>query len=394
MKKARAAEGDAMQVVVAGCVAQAEGKEILRREQAVDLVIGPQNYHRLPELLSRAKHKRVIDTDYATEDKFAHLPDPQADKIRTRGVTAFVTVQEGCDKFCTFCVVPYTRGAENSRPVAAILKEITVLAQAGVREVSLLGQNVNAFHGETDQGGSLALEGLMEEIAQIKGIERIRYMTSHPRDMTQALIHAHRDNLCLMPYLHLPVQSGSSRILADMNRQHDRDAYFRIIDQVRDVRPDIALSSDFIVGFPGETDQDFRDTMDLVERIGFAQSYSFKYSARPGTPASDLADQVPEAVKDERLQALQALLIAQQTAFNQATVGRRLKVLVEKAGRHDGQMAGKSPYLQAVQIDDATARIGDIVEVDVTGIGSNSLYAREVAPRETGADPHKMEVRA
>ena len=394
MKKARAAEGDAMQVVVAGCVAQAEGKEILRREQAVDLVIGPQNYHRLPELLSRAKHKRVIDTDYATEDKFAHLPDPQADKIRTRGVTAFVTVQEGCDKFCTFCVVPYTRGAENSRPVAAILKEITVLAQAGVREVSLLGQNVNAFHGETDQGGSLALEGLMEEIAQIKGIERIRYMTSHPRDMTQALIHAHRDNPCLMPYLHLPVQSGSSRILADMNRQHDRDAYFRIIDQVRDVRPDIALSSDFIVGFPGETDQDFRDTMDLVERIGFAQSYSFKYSARPGTPASDLADQVPEAVKDERLQALQALLIAQQTAFNQATVGRRLKVLVEKAGRHEGQMAGKSPYLQAVQIDDATARIGDIVEVDVTGIGSNSLYAREVAPRETGADPHKMEVRA
>ena len=305
-----------------------------------------------------------------------------------------MTVQEGCDKFCTFCVVPYTRGAENSRPVAAILKEITVLAQAGVREVSLLGQNVNAFHGETDQGGSLALEGLMEEIAQISGIERIRYMTSHPRDMTQALIHAHRDNPCLMPYLHLPVQSGSSRILADMNRQHDRDAYFRIIAQVRALRPDIALSSDFIVGFPGETDQDFRDTMDLVERIGFAQSYSFKYSARPGTPASDLADQVPEAVKDERLQALQALLIAQQTAFNQATVGRRLKVLVEKAGRHDGQMAGKSPYLQAVQIDDATARIGDIVEVDVTGIGSNSLYAREVAPRETGPEPHKMEVHA
>ena len=397
MKKAREAEGDTMQVVVAGCVAQAEGKEILRREQAVDLVIGPQNYHRLPDLLARAQTKRIVDTDYATEDKFSHLPDPQADKIRHRGVSAFVTVQEGCDKFCTFCVVPYTRGAENSRPVAAIVQEIAVLAQAGVREVSLLGQNVNAYHGQTEQGGVCSLEDLMAQIARIEGIERIRYMTSHPRDMTDGLVAAHRNNPALMPYLHLPVQSGSDRILAEMNRQHDREAYFRIIDQVRAARPDIALSSDFIVGFPGETDQDFRDTMDLVERIGFAQSYSFKYSARPGTPAAELADQVPEAVKDERLQALQALLIDQQTRFNRETVGRRLRVLVEKAGRHPGQMAGKSPYLQAVQIEDASARIGDIVEVDVTGIGSNSLYAREVRQdglRNEGVrpSPHRMEV--
>ena len=392
MKKARAAEGEAMQVVVAGCVAQAEGKEILRREEAVDLVVGPQNYHRLPDLLQRAKQKRVIDTDYATEDKFAHLPDPQAEKIRKRGVSAFVTVQEGCDKFCTFCVVPYTRGAENSRPASKILQEIGVLAQAGVREVSLLGQNVNAYHGEAAHSGALTLEALMEEIASINGIERIRYMTSHPRDMTQGLIAAHRSNPALMPYLHLPVQSGSDRILAAMNRQHDRDAYFRIIDTVRAARPDIALSSDFIVGFPGETDQDFRDTMDLVERVGFAQSYSFKYSARPGTPAAELGDQVPEAVKDERLQALQALLIAQQTRFNRETVGRRLTVLVEKAGRHAGQMAGKSPYLQAVQIDDARARIGDIVEVEVTGIGSNSLYARETAAQGSAPAPERMEV--
>ena len=392
MKKARAAEGEAMQVVVAGCVAQAEGKEILRREEAVDLVVGPQNYHRLPDLLQRAKQKRVIDTDYATEDKFAHLPDPQAEKIRKRGVSAFVTVQEGCDKFCTFCVVPYTRGAENSRPASKILQEIGVLAQAGVREVSLLGQNVNAYHGEAAHSGALTLEALMEEIASINGIERIRYMTSHPRDMTQGLIAAHRSNPALMPYLHLPVQSGSDRILAAMNRQHDRDAYFRIIDAVRAARPDIALSSDFIVGFPGETDQDFRDTMDLVERVGFAQSYSFKYSARPGTPAAELGDQVPEAVKDERLQALQALLIAQQTRFNRETVGRRLTVLVEKAGRHAGQMAGKSPYLQAVQIDDARARIGDIVEVEVTGIGSNSLYARETAAQGSAPAPERMEV--
>jgi tRNA-2-methylthio-N6-dimethylallyladenosine synthase len=392
MKKARAADGETMQVVVAGCVAQAEGKEILRREEAVDLVIGPQNYHRLPDLLARAKSKRVIDTDYATEDKFAHLPNPQAEKIRTRGVSAFVTVQEGCDKFCTFCVVPYTRGAENSRPVTAIVQEIAVLAQAGVREVSLLGQNVNAYHGITDQGGVQTLEGLMADIAAIEGIERIRYMTSHPRDMTDGLIKAHRNNPALMPYLHLPVQSGSDRILSAMNRQHDRSAYFKIIDQVRAARPDIALSSDFIVGFPGETDQDFRDTMDLVERIGFAQSYSFKYSARPGTPAAELGDQVPEAVKDERLQALQALLIAQQTRFNRETVGRKVSVLVEKAGRHTGQMAGKSPYLQAVQIEDARARIGDIVEVDVTGIGSNSLYAREIAAHGTAAVSERMEV--
>ncbi len=394
IKSARAQQGQSMQVVVAGCVAQAEGQEILRREQAVDLVVGPQNYHRLPDLLAKSRVKRLVDTDYATEDKFAHLPEPAAEKIKTRGVTSFITVQEGCDKFCTFCVVPYTRGAETSRPASEILKEIEVLAAAGVREVSLLGQNVNAYHGRSETGGVVRLEQLIEQIASIAGIDRIRYMTSHPRDMQDGLIEAHRTNPSLMPYLHLPVQSGSTRILAAMNRQHDRDSYFRIIDKVRAVRPDIALSSDFIVGFPGETDQDFQQTIDLVERIGFAQSYSFKYSARPGTPASDLADQVPEAVKDERLQILQSLLIAQQTRFNRETIGRRLSVLVEKAGRHPGQMAGKSPYLQAVQIDDAQARIGDIVEVDITDIGSNSLYARDVRPLQREAAAQRGEARA
>ena len=394
IKSARAQQGQSMQVVVAGCVAQAEGQEILRREQAVDLVVGPQNYHRLPDLLAKSRVKRLVDTDYATEDKFAHLPEPAAEKIKIRGVTSFITVQEGCDKFCTFCVVPYTRGAETSRPASEILKEIEVLAAAGVREVSLLGQNVNAYHGRSETGGVVRLEQLIEQIASIAGIDRIRYMTSHPRDMQDGLIEAHRTNPSLMPYLHLPVQSGSTRILAAMNRQHDRDSYFRIIDKVRAVRPDIALSSDFIVGFPGETDQDFQQTIDLVERIGFAQSYSFKYSARPGTPASDLADQVPEAVKDERLQILQSLLIAQQTRFNRETIGRRLSVLVEKAGRHPGQMAGKSPYLQAVQIDDAQARIGDIVEVDITDIGSNSLYARDVRPLQREAAAQRGEARA
>ena len=290
-----------------------------------------------------------------------------------------MTVQEGCDKFCTFCVVPYTRGAELSRPLDAVLTEIRKLAAGGVREVTLLGQNVNAWHGLDAHGASMPFETLLQQVAQLEGIERIRYMTSHPRDMTLALVNAHREIPELMPYLHLPVQSGSDRILDMMNRQHTRDDYFAIIEQMRAIRPDVALSSDFIVGFPGETERDFLDTMDLISRVGYAAAYSFKYSPRPGTPAADLDSQVPEEAKDERLAALQALIAAQQTAFNQATVGRTIPVLVEKAGRKPGQMAGKSPYLQAVQIDDAKARIGDIVEVNVTGLGTNSLYARELS---------------
>ncbi len=379
MKRDRKAEGRSMQVVVAGCVAQAEGAEILRRESAVDLVIGPQSYHRLPEMLEAAQAKPVVDTEFPVEDKFSSLPDPSQASIKNRGVTAFVTVQEGCDKFCTFCVVPYTRGAELSRPLEAVLTEIRKLAAGGVREVTLLGQNVNAWHGLDAHGTSLPFEKLLQHVAGLEGIERIRYMTSHPRDMTSALINAHREIGELMPYLHLPVQSGSDHILDLMNRQHNRDDYFAIIEQMRAIRPDVALSSDFIVGFPGETERDFLDTMDLITRVGYAAAYSFKYSPRPGTPAADLDNQVPEQAKDERLAALQALIAAQQTAFNQATVGRTIPVLVEKAGRKPGQMAGKSPYLQAVQIDDAKARIGDIVDVNVTGLGTNSLYARELS---------------
>jgi tRNA-2-methylthio-N6-dimethylallyladenosine synthase len=377
MKRDRLAEGEAMQVVVAGCVAQAEGAEILRRESAVDLVVGPQSYHRLPDMLQAARHKPVVDTEFPADDKFSALPDPSQASIKNRGVTAFVTVQEGCDKFCTFCVVPYTRGAEVSRPVPAILEEIRKLVAGGVREVTLLGQNVNAWHGLDANGRMVPFEILLDEVARLDGIERIRYMTSHPRDMTEGLIAAHRDIKQVMPYLHLPVQSGSDRILDQMNRQHVRDDYFAIIEKVRAARPDIAVTSDFIVGFPGETERDFLDTMDLIKRVGYAAAYSFKYSPRPGTPASDLDEQLHEEVKDERLTALQALIAEQQTAFNQATVGRNIPVLVEKPGRKPGQMAGKSPYLQAVQIDDAKARIGDIVMVDVTGLGTNSLYARE-----------------
>ena len=330
-------------------------------------------------MLQASQLKPLVDTEFPVEDKFSALPDPSQASIKNRGVTAFVTVQEGCDKFCTFCVVPYTRGAELSRPLDAVLTEIRKLAAGGVREITLLGQNVNAWHGLDAHGTSLPFETLLQHVAELEGIERIRYMTSHPRDMTSALVEAHRDIGELMPYLHLPVQSGSDRILDMMNRQHGRDDYFAIIEQMRAIRPDVALSSDFIVGFPGETERDFLDTMDLITRVGYAAAYSFKYSPRPGTPAADLDNQVPEAAKDERLAALQALIAEQQTAFNQATVGRTIPVLVEKAGRKPGQMAGKSPYLQAVQIDDAKARIGDIVEVNVTGLGTNSLYARELS---------------
>ena len=385
MKEERAAEGRETKVVVAGCVAQAEGAEILKRAQVVDAVVGPQSYQRLPEILRAAASRRVVDTEFPVEDKFDELPALDAKRVRGRGVTAFLTVQEGCDKFCSFCVVPYTRGAEVSRPVAKIMAEARTLAAAGVREITVIGQNVNAYHGEGPDGRTWGLARLLHALAEIDGVERLRYTTSHPRDMDDDLIAAHRDLPCLMPYLHLPVQAGSDRILAAMNRKHTADAYRRIVARVRAARPDIALSSDFIVGFPGETDADFEETMRLVADVGFASAFSFKYSPRPGTPAADETEQVPEPVKAERLARLQALLEEQRQAFNRATVGRRIDVLVEKPGRHPGQLAGKSPYLQAVVVEDAGLAVGDVVPVTIVRAGSNSLFGETNASGDRAA---------
>ncbi|HRJ69371.1 MAG TPA: tRNA (N6-isopentenyl adenosine(37)-C2)-methylthiotransferase MiaB [Beijerinckiaceae bacterium] len=377
LKQNRAEAGLETAIAVAGCVAQAEGGEILKRAPVVDLVVGPQSYHRLPHLLAQARAKRrAVDTDFPEEDKFEHLPRASSEKTRARGVSAFLTVQEGCDKFCTFCVVPYTRGAEVSRPVDRIVAEARDLAAAGVREITLIGQNVNAFHGAGPDGHAWNLARLLEAVASVGGVERLRYATSHPRDMDDDLIALHRDLPTLMPYLHLPVQAGSDRVLKAMNRQHTADDYRRLIERVRTARADIALSSDFIVGFPGESDADFEDTMRLVRDIGFASAFSFKYSARPGTPASDMAGQVPEAVKAERLALLQALLNAQQQAFNAAMTGRVVDVLFEKKGRHPGQVAGKSPYLQAVQIDGPESLIGSVASVEITGLATYSLFGR------------------
>ncbi|MGJ3262452.1 MAG: tRNA (N6-isopentenyl adenosine(37)-C2)-methylthiotransferase MiaB [Salinarimonas sp.] len=375
VKQERAAAGRETTVVVAGCVAQAEGAEILKRAQVVDAVVGPQSYQRLPEILRAAQRRRVVDTEFPIEDKFDALPALDAGRVRARGVTAFLTVQEGCDKFCAFCVVPYTRGAEVSRPVAKVLAEARALASAGVREITVIGQNVNAYHGEGPDGGTWGLARLLRALAEIEGVARLRYTTSHPRDMDDALIAAHRDLPQLMPYLHLPVQAGSDRVLAAMNRKHTADEYRRIVDCVRDARPDIALSSDFIVGFPGETDADFEDTMRLVADVGFASAFSFKYSRRPGTPAADAAEQVAEPVKSERLARLQALLEEQRQAFNRATVGRTVEVLIEKPGRHPGQRAGKSPWLQAVVVEEARLAPGDLVTARITRASTNSLIA-------------------
>lgn len=387
IKNAQTAEGQETKIVVAGCVAQAEGAEIQHRQPAVDLVVGPQAYHRLPELLAEAARKRVVDTDLPIEDKFGFLPAPKPQIIRARGVSAFVTVQEGCDKFCAFCVVPYTRGAEFSRPVAQVLTEVERLAEAGVRDVTLIGQNVNAYHGEGPDGAVWGLARLMRRVAEVPGIARIRYTTSHPRDMDDDLIAAHRDLPQAMPFLHLPVQAGSDRILAAMNRKHTGDEYRRLIERIRSARPDIALSSDFIVGFPGETDADFEDTIRLVDEIGFASSYSFKYSPRPGTPAAELHAQIPREVMDERLYRLQERIEHHRQAFNAAMVGRTVDVLLERAGRYPGQLAGKSPYLQAVQIESETNQIGDIVQVTIERISTNSLFGRLAqAGPSTGKD--------
>jgi tRNA-2-methylthio-N6-dimethylallyladenosine synthase len=376
MKKARAAEGRELMIGVAGCVAQAEGEEIIRRAPAVDVVIGPQTYHRLPEALKRARGgKPVVDTEYAVEDKFEHLPATEKAKIRSRGVTAFLTVQEGCDKFCTFCVVPYTRGSEVSRPVQQIVDEAWRLVDGGVREITLLGQNVNAWRAEGPKGGEWSLGDLLYRLAEIPGLARLRYTTSHPRDMDDRLIEAHRNLRTLMPYLHLPVQAGSDRILKAMNRRHTSAEYLRLIERIREARPDIAVAGDFIVGFPGETDRDFEDTLRLVEDVNYAQAYSFKYSTRPGTPGADLGDQVPEDVKAERLERLQALLLKQQAEFAKSCVGKVIDLLLEKPGRMPGQVIGRSPWLQSVNVDAKTSQIGDIIHVRISGTGPNSLFA-------------------
>ena len=390
LKDRKSGHGDSMFIAVAGCVAQAEGAEIMRRAPVVDMVLGPQTYHRLPEMLEKAEEAvstgrkpRIMDTDFPAETKFDGLPVA----TEAKAANAFLTVQEGCDKFCTFCVVPYTRGAEYSRPVADIMREAEALVAGGVLEIMLLGQNVNAFHGTDNKGREVTLAGLIEKLAGISGLERIRYTTSHPRDMRDDLLAVHRDIPACMPYLHLPVQSGSDAILEAMNRQHKAADYIRIIERLRSYRPDVALSGDFIVGFPGETDQDFEATMALVRDVNYAQAYSFKYSPRPGTPASVNTDQVPEEVKSERLQALQALLNEQQMTFNQAFVGKTMDVLLERDGKEDNQLVGRSPYLQAVHVSlndmhsalDGASECsytdfkGRIVPVTIAEAGPNSL---------------------
>ena len=359
----RREDGTRPLVAVAGCVAQAEGAEIHRRTRDVDIVVGPQAYHRLPELVAdAAQGKRALDTDMPVGSKFDALPK-RARQVRP---SAFLTVQEGCDKFCTYCVVPYTRGAEVSRPWDAIIDEARALVDAGAREITLLGQNVNAWEHE-----GRYLHDLIEALATMPHLARIRYTTSHPNDMREGLIAAHRDIDKLMPFLHLPVQSGSDRILKAMNRSHTTDSYLRILDKVRAARPDIAISGDYIVGFPGETDADFEATLEIVRKIGHAQAFSFKYSPRPGTPAATMPDQIAPEVMDERLQRLQALIVEQQIAFNQATVGRRTTALLERPGRHPGQLIGKSPWLQSIVVDGGA--LGDLIEVDIAAAGPNSL---------------------
>jgi tRNA-2-methylthio-N6-dimethylallyladenosine synthase len=373
LKEERASRGLDMKIAVAGCVAQAEGAEILRRQKAVDLVVGPQSYHRLPDMLRNVQNGVQIETEFPTEDKFDHLVAPARAKVASRGISSFLTIQEGCDKFCTFCVVPYTRGAETSRPIAKIIDEARHLVDAGVREVTLLGQNVNAFHGLDENGHVVSLAGLTAKLADIPGLLRVRYMTSHPNDMAQDLIDAHAQQPALMPFLHLPVQSGSDRILQAMNRKHTAKDYIDLIDRVRAVRPDIALSSDFIVGFPGETEEDFQATLDLVQKINFSSSYFFKYSMRPGTPGAEMEEQVPEEVKSERLYRLQELVDGQRHAYNDASVGKVMPILFEKKGRDPGQISGKSPYLQAVQVDGPESLIGCVADVLITEALTNSL---------------------
>ncbi len=374
----KAARGGNMVIAVAGCVGQAEGEEITRRMKSVDLVFGPQTYHRLPELLKQREVTglAVVETEFAVDDKFKGLAHEQVRQPTSRSVTAFLTIQEGCDKFCTFCVVPYTRGAEFSRAPAQIFDEAKKLADQGVRELTLLGQNVNAYHS-----GASTLASLITELSQISGIQRIRYMTSHPRDMSDDLIAAHGLNPKLMPYLHLPIQSGSDRVLKTMNRGHTTAEYLKLIERIRAAQPRIAMTSDFIVGFPGETDQEFEDTLQLVREVNYAGAFSFKYSPRPGTPAATREDQIPEDVKNDRLARLQTLLTGQQAAFNKSCVGQTLTVLLEKPGRQKGQLIGRSPYLQSVHLEAPESLLGSFVDAHIMSVGPNSLsghYAESI----------------
>jgi len=371
VKALREQAGRSTLVAVAGCVAQAEGAEIAARAPVVDIVVGPQSYHRLPELIAQARSSRraVIDTAFPDEDKFASLPQ----RTPAASPTAFLTIQEGCDKFCTFCVVPYTRGMEFSRSVETLEAEARRLVSRGTVELTLLGQNVNAYHGDGPDGRPWSLARLIGHLARIEGLERLRYTTSHPRDMTDDLIAAHASEPKLMPYLHLPIQSGADRVLAGMNRKHTVDDYRGVVARLRRARPDIALSTDIIVGFPGETEPEFEATLALIEEIGFQQAYSFKYSARPGTPAAKLDDQIPEALKLERLHRLQDLLDRQSSAFNSSCIGRTLPVLIDKSGRRHGQLVGRSPYLQTVHVAADAATLGRIVPVEIRSAGANSL---------------------
>jgi tRNA-2-methylthio-N6-dimethylallyladenosine synthase len=363
-----------MNIAVAGCVAQAEGQEIIRRAPVVDVVVGPQSYHHLPQLLAQAKrHGRALETEFPVEDKFGFLAPPKPEVILARGISSFVTVQEGCDKFCTFCVVPYTRGTEVSRPVAKIVDDVRRLADNGVREITLIGQNVNAYHGEGPAGRSWPLGSLLQRLAEIPGIVRLRYSTSHPRDVDDSLVEAHRDLPALMPFVHLPVQSGSDRILSAMNRRHTTGDYRRVIDRFRAARQDIAFSSDFIVGFPGETEEDFASTLALVTQIGYAGAYSFKYSPRPGTPAADMQETVSAKDMDERLVRLQELIDSQQSAFNVAAIGNTVDVLFERAARNPGQIVGRTAYLQPAHVMASPDIIGQVLPVKIESLERYSL---------------------
>jgi len=406
-KDEAARQGRTLNIAVAGCVAQAEGEEIIRRAPVVDVVVGPQSYHHLPQLLARAKADgRALETEFPVEDKFGFLPPPAADAIRARGISSFVTVQEGCDKFCTFCVVPYTRGTEVSRPVARIVDDVLRLADHGVREITLIGQNVNAYHGEGPDGRVWSLGDLLRRLADIPGIARLRYSTSHPRDVDETLIEAHRDLPALMPFVHLPVQSGSDRILAAMNRRHTADDYRAVIDRFRSVRQDIAFSSDFIVGFPGETEEDFSATLALVTQIGYAGAYSFKYSPRPGTPAADMQETVSAAEMDERLVRLQELIDSQQSAFNQAAIGTIVDVLFERSARNPGQIVGRTAYLQPAHVMASPDIIGQVLPVRIESLERYSLlghlvpasraqasapaFPQMAASQMTGSSPTRM----
>ncbi|MBR0898400.1 tRNA (N6-isopentenyl adenosine(37)-C2)-methylthiotransferase MiaB [Bradyrhizobium tropiciagri] len=380
-KDEAARAGREMKIAVAGCVAQAEGAEIIQRAPTVDIVVGPQSYHHLPELLKRAKENgRALETEFPVEDKFGFLPQPKPDAIRARGISAFVTVQEGCDKFCTFCVVPYTRGAEVSRPVAKIIDDVKQLADNGVREFTLIGQNVNAYHGEGPDGRIWSLGKLLQRLAEIPGVIRLRYSTSHPRDVDDDLIAAHRDLPGLMPFVHLPVQSGSDRILAAMNRKHTADDYRRVIDRFRAARQDIAFSSDFIVGFPGESEEEFSATLALVMQIGYAAAYSFKYSPRPGTPAAEMRETVSAAEMDERLGRLQELIDSQQSAFNRAAIGTTVDVLFERAARNPGQIVGRTAYLQPAHVMASPDIIGQVRSVRIDSLERYSLIGELATP--------------